>query len=148
MTKLTRKLLLSKVEHHDGLLIDLAEISLHQLNLTDISILPPTCPNLQILYLHNNYISDISIQKIYRLKSLKYLNLTLNAITTINGLRKCEKLEKLDLTANFISLNNLEFILNELNFNINLKELYLIGNKCNNYNFTRLYIIFKINTNN
>ena len=45
-------------------------------------------------------------------------------ITTVEGLSSCEKLEKLDLTLNFISLASLSSSVEELKSNYNLRELY------------------------
>ena len=64
-----------------------------------------------------------------KLKDLQYLNLALNNITRIEGLRQCEFLNKLDLTVNFIDLDVFEESIRELKeYNRQLKEFYLIGN--------------------
>lgn len=38
-----------------------------------------------------------------RLRELEYLNLALNNVECVEGLERCEALQKLDLTANFIT---------------------------------------------
>ena len=58
-----------------------------------------------------------------RLKKLEYLNLALNNIEVIEGLRGCESLRKLDLTVNFIGALS---SVSELRFNEHLEELYEI----------------------
>eukprot|EP00804_Cyclotella_cryptica_P015577 CCRYP_003588-RA/>CCRYP_003588-RA protein AED:0.07 eAED:0.07 QI:0/-1/0/1/-1/1/1/0/418 len=63
-------------------------------------------------------------------KCLEYLNLALNNITKINGVRGMEFLRKLDLTLNFIPVENLEKSIDELTECRSLEELFLIGNPC------------------
>ncbi len=80
-------------EHNNGELESLEEITLHQFELDEISLLDKYCKNLKILFLQNNLISKI--QNVSKLKSLQYLNLALNNITTIENLEGCESLMKL-----------------------------------------------------
>lgn len=56
---ITLDLLRKKAEHHDGLLEELEEISLHQLKLERIELLGRVAPRLKIIYLQNNLISKI-----------------------------------------------------------------------------------------
>lgn len=118
-------------------------MSLHQLKLESISpVLGRCCPKLRILYLQNNIIP--AIHNVYRLKALNYLNLALNNIKVIEGLRSCEKLQKLDLTVNFIDVDALADSMRELTHNIHLKELYLVGNPCASFKYYRLYVISQL----
>ena len=59
MVRLSLDLIRKKAEHHDGVLGDLEEISLHQLNLEKIETIGKVCPRLKILYLQNNLIGKI-----------------------------------------------------------------------------------------
>jgi protein TilB len=69
---------------------------------------------------------------------LEYLNLALNNIERIENLEGCEFLNKLDLTVNFIGeLTSVENITE----NIHLKELYLTGNPCTDFEGYRDYVI-------
>ena len=63
-------------------------------------------------------------------KVLEYLNLALNNIDCIEGLNGMECLRKLDLTLNFIPIENLEKSVDELVGCPLLEELFLIGNPC------------------
>ena len=59
---------------------------------------------------------------------MRYLNLALNNIQKIENLEGCESLKKLDLTVNFIDLEEFENSLWNLRANTQLEDLYLIGN--------------------
>lgn len=48
------------------------------------------------------------MENLNRLKELEYLNLALNNIQKIENIERCESLNKLDLTLNFIDLEDLE----------------------------------------
>lgn len=125
--RLTHDLIRKKSEHNDGIMADLEEISLHQLEIEKIEAIND-CRKLKILYLQNNIINKI--ENLFHLKDLEYLNLALNNVKKIEGLRACEFLKKLDLTINFVDIENLESSVEELKHNHNLKELYLLGNPC------------------
>ena len=84
MVRITEELLRKKAEHHDGLLPNLEEISLHQLEIEKIEGLSG-CRKLRILYLQNNVIARI--EGLQHAKELRYLNLALNNVTNIEGLR-------------------------------------------------------------
>ena len=48
------------------------------------------------------------MENLTKLKELDYLNLALNNIQVIENIEGCEALRKLDLTVNFIEIQNLE----------------------------------------
>lgn len=62
------------------------------------------------------------------MKELEYLNLALNNISKIEGLQNCEFLYKLDLTLNFVDVDELEASVNHLAQLPKLRELYMMGN--------------------
>jgi protein TilB len=128
MAPLTRDLIRRKSEHNEGTMADLEEISLHQLEIEKIENIDTLCRKLRILYLQNNIIGKM--QNLRHLKELRYLNLALNNITRIQGLQSCEFLEKLDLTVNFIDVDHLASSIHHLKQNKQLRELYLVGNPC------------------
>ncbi len=142
MTRITQDLIVKKSEHHDGLLADLQEISLHQLNIEKIELLGNICKRLRIVYLQNNLIGKI--ENINKLKDLRYLNLALNNITKIENIEGCEKLERLDLTVNFIPLENLEDSVKSLQDLIFFEELYLVGNPCTDWPLYRPFVLSRL----
>ena len=75
--------------------------------------------------MQNNLISKI--ENLHRPKKLDYLNLALNNITRIEGLDR-QSLRKLDLTVNFVDLDELKSV-GSLKNNT-LREMYLTGNPC------------------
>ncbi|KFV16775.1 Protein tilB, partial [Tauraco erythrolophus] len=94
------------------------------------------CRDLKILYLQNNLIPKI--ENVGRLKKLEYLNVALNNIERIENLEGCEELKKLDLTANFIGeLSSIE----TLKYNMHLKELFLVGNPCTEFEGYRQFVV-------
>ena len=48
------------------------------------------------------------MENLSRLKELEYINLALNNISLIENIEGCETLNKLDMTLNFIDLEDLE----------------------------------------
>ncbi|NXA51790.1 TILB protein, partial [Nothocercus julius] len=77
-------------------------------------------------------------ENVGRLKKLEYLNVALNNIERIENLEGCEELKKLDLTANFIGeLSSIEV----LKYNIHLKELFLVGNPCTDFEGYRQFVV-------
>ena len=62
------------------------------------------------------------------MKELEYLNLAINNISKIEGLDNCEFLHKLDLTLNFIDMDELESSIEHLSQLPRLRELYMMGN--------------------
>ena len=97
--EITIPLLRKRSEHNENILHNLEELALHQENLTAIgNALNRLCSKtLKILLLQNNVIGKIG-SDLRLCQSLEYLNLALNNLTSIDGLSRCEKLNKLDLT--------------------------------------------------
>lgn len=85
MVRLTRDLIRRKAEHHDGIIADLEEISLHQLEIEKIEVIGDVCKKLKILYLQNNIIPKL--ENLTHFKDLEYLNVALNNIQKIEGLQ-------------------------------------------------------------
>jgi protein TilB len=145
MVILDENLLRKRSEHHEGLLVDLEEVALHQEEIEKIESIGRYCRHLKILLLQNNIISKI--ENVNKLKELEYLNLAMNNINKIQNLERVESLRKLDLTMNFIDFDELESSVNNLSGLWNLEDLYLIGNpvetswKKTDY---RLYVIGRL----
>jgi protein TilB len=134
---LTVEMLRKRSEHNEGVLSSMEEVAMHQ---DEIGVLTNVferySPHLRIIYLQNNYIEKI--EHLNRLIELEYLNLALNNITVIDGLDGCEKLNKLDLTCNFV----VDLVtVQSLEANPYLKELYLIGNPCDKFEGYREFVI-------
>lgn len=129
---ITLELLRKRSEHNEGLVSSLEELALHQEELQSIGpILGRTCgKTLKILLLQNNVISRMVPNELKLFRSLEYLNLALNNITKVEGVRGMEWLRKLDLTLNFINVDTLEESLDELCDCRSLEELFLLGNPC------------------
>ena len=145
MATLTLDIIRKKAEHHNDTLLSLQELSLHQLNLSQLTpILSSACPNLRILYLHNNLLpSHPTFRQLHRLKSLTYLNLTLNNVTTLPAphLAALEKLAKLDLTLNHIRIAELTSSIAALTDCVMLRELYMTGNPCTTWSGYRPWVV-------
>uniref|UniRef100_A0A665UPV6 Leucine-rich repeat-containing protein 6 n=1 Tax=Echeneis naucrates TaxID=173247 RepID=A0A665UPV6_ECHNA len=125
-----------RAEHNEGEISSLEEVSLHQQDIQRIQHLDRWCRDLKILYLQNNLIPRI--ENVGRLKKLEYLNLALNNIEVIENLEGCESLQKLDLTVNFIGhLSSVE----SLTHNIHLREMFLVGNPCTEFEGYRQYVV-------
>ena len=136
MVRITEELVRKRAEHNNYEISTLEELSLHQQDLEKLENLDKWCKDLKILYLQSNLISRI--ENVGRLKKLEYLNLALNNITKVENLSGCESLNKLDLTVNFVDeLTSIE----SLRENKFLKELYLTGNPCTQYEGYREYVI-------
>ena len=148
MATLTLDLIRKKAEHHSDSLSTLQELSLHQLNLANLTpILSQACPQLRILYLHNNLLPSLpTFRQLHRLKSLTYLNLTLNNITHLPQphLAALEKLCKLDLTLNHIPLSRLDESMAALAECVHLSELFLTGNPCMVWSGCRLWVVGRL----
>ena len=86
--RLTEDLIRKKSEHNDGVLEDLEEVSLHQLEIERLENLG-ACKKLRIAYLQNNIIPRI--ENLHHCKELRYLNLALNNISRIEGLGCVER---------------------------------------------------------
>jgi protein TilB len=134
---LTLEMLRKRSEHNEGVLSSMEEVAMHQDEIGVITkVFEKYSPHLKIIYLQNNYIDKI--QHLSRLVELEYLNLALNNVSVIEGLEGCEKLNKLDLTCNFvIDIMSVQ----SLQANPKLKELYLIGNPCDKFEGYREFVI-------
>ena len=134
---ITVQMVRKRAEHNDGILDTLVEVAMHQDEIGVITnVFERCCPHLQIIYLQNNYIEKI--QHLTLLHELQYLNLALNNISIIEGLDGCEKLNKLDLTMNFVvDITTVQ----SLKKNKLLRELYLVGNPCDKFKGYREFII-------
>ncbi|XP_060631870.2 dynein axonemal assembly factor 11 [Anolis sagrei] len=136
MVRITEELVRQRSEHNNCEIFSLEEISLHQQDIERIEHLDRWCRDLKILYLQNNLIPKI--ENVSRLKKLEYLNIALNNIEKIENLEGCEDLQKLDLTANFIGeLSSIK----DLKNNIHLRELFLIGNPCTDFEGYRQFVV-------
>ncbi len=144
MPLITRDLLRKRAEHNEGMISTLEEISLHQEELESINeVLGMTCRKLKILYLQNNIISKM--ENLFHMKDLVYLNLALNNVTKIEGLHNCEFLGKLDLTVNFIDLDELKDSIDHLQSRTKLHDLYMMGNPSeHNWPNFKHYVIAKL----
>ncbi|KFQ36154.1 Protein tilB, partial [Merops nubicus] len=132
----TEDLVRKRAEHNNCEIFSLEEISLHQQEIEKLEYLDKWCRDLKILYLQNNLIPKI--ENVGKLKKLEYLNVALNNIERIENLEGCEELKKLDLTANFIGeLSSVE----ALKCNIHLKELFLVGNPCTEFEGYRQFVV-------
>lgn len=76
-------------------------------------------------------------------QDLEYLNLAINNITKVQNLQRCESLQRLDLTINFIPKAGL-LSLPSLAANYNLQELFLTGNPCTDWPGYRQYVVAKL----
>ncbi|XP_031447100.1 protein tilB homolog [Phasianus colchicus] len=136
MVRITEDLVRRRAEHNNCEIFSLEEISLHQQEIEKLEYLDKWCRDLKILYLQNNLIPKI--ENVGKLKKLEYLNVALNNIERIENLEGCEELKKLDLTANFIGeLSSVE----TLKYNIHLKELFLVGNPCTEFEGYRQFVV-------
>ncbi|XP_075438032.1 dynein axonemal assembly factor 11 isoform X2 [Ascaphus truei] len=133
---ITEELIRRRAEHNDCEIFSLEEISLHQQEIERIEHIDKWCKELKILYLQSNLIPQI--ENVSKLKKLEYLNLALNNIERIENLEGCESLQKLDLTVNFVG--ELSSI-NSLQHNIYIREIYLVGNPCTEYEGYRQYVV-------
>ncbi|KAK8833669.1 Protein tilB [Tritrichomonas musculus] len=134
---ITIEMVRKRAEHNEGCLSTLEEVAMHQDEIGEITnVFERYSPHLKIIYLQNNYIEKM--QHLSLLHELEYLNLALNNISVIEGLEGCEKLNKLDLTCNFVvdlvSVQSLEA-------NPLLRELYMIGNPCDKFTGYRDFVI-------
>ncbi|XP_004837986.1 protein tilB homolog isoform X6 [Heterocephalus glaber] len=136
MGRITEDLIRRNAEHNDCVIFSLEELSLHQQEIERLEHIDKWCRDLKILYLQNNLIGKI--ENVSKLKKLEYLNLALNNIEKIENLEGCEVLTKLDLTVNFIGeLSSVK----SLTHNIHLKELFLMGNPCADFDGYRQFVV-------
>ncbi|XP_012925056.1 protein tilB homolog isoform X4 [Heterocephalus glaber] len=135
-SRVTEDLIRRNAEHNDCVIFSLEELSLHQQEIERLEHIDKWCRDLKILYLQNNLIGKI--ENVSKLKKLEYLNLALNNIEKIENLEGCEVLTKLDLTVNFIGeLSSVK----SLTHNIHLKELFLMGNPCADFDGYRQFVV-------
>lgn len=143
MVHITADFLRSKAEHNRGDLASLEEVSLHQLEIEGINgTLGRLTKQLKILYLQNNLIPRL--QNLTRLRALEYLNVALNNVRRVEGLQGCEKLEKLDLTINFVDVDALEDSVEHLRPLERLRLLYLTGNPCTAFEGYRAFVVARL----
>mmetsp|Transcript_25023 Transcript_25023/g.18880 ORF Transcript_25023/g.18880 Transcript_25023/m.18880 type:complete len:120 (+) Transcript_25023:171-530(+) len=79
-----------------------------------------------------------------KLKELEYINLAVNNIKKIEGISFCESLAKLDLTLNFVDVEDFEESVENMAEVQSLNELYLTGNPCTNWPGYKEYIYAKV----
>uniref|UniRef100_A0A671FUP9 Leucine-rich repeat-containing protein 6 n=1 Tax=Rhinolophus ferrumequinum TaxID=59479 RepID=A0A671FUP9_RHIFE len=136
MGRITEDLIRRNAEHNECVIFSLEELSLHQQEIERLEHIDKWCRELKILYLQNNLIGKI--ENVSKLKKLEYLNLALNNIEKIENLEGCEGLTKLDLTVNFIGeLSSIK----TLQHNIHLKEIFLMGNPCADFEGYRPFVV-------
>nr|XP_019579560.1 PREDICTED: protein tilB homolog [Rhinolophus sinicus] len=136
MGRITEDLIRRNAEHNECVIFSLEELSLHQQEIEKLEHIDKWCRELKILYLQNNLIGKI--ENVSKLKKLEYLNLALNNIEKIENLEGCEGLMKLDLTVNFIGeLSSIK----TLQHNIHLKEIFLMGNPCADFEGYRPFVV-------
>lgn len=86
------------------------------------------------------------MQGLNKLVELEYLNLAVNSVRKIEGVKRCESLNKLDLTLNFVDIEDLRESCENLEWNCLLTDLYLTGNPCTDWPNYREYVIAKVET--
>ena len=79
-----------------------------------------------------------------KLKELEYLNLAVNSVSKIEGIKRCESLNKLDLTLNLIDVEDLQESCENCEWCPLLTDLYLTGNPCLDWEHCRDYVIAKV----
>ncbi|KAM6954050.1 dynein axonemal assembly factor 11 [Aplochiton taeniatus] len=139
MVHITEEMVRRRAEHNNCEIFTLEELSLHQQDIERLEYVDKWCKDLKILYLQNNLIPRI--ENVGRLKKVEYLNLALNNIEVIENLEGCESLQKLDLTVNFVGqLCSVELLRN----NLHLRELFLVGNPCSEFEGYRQYVVVSL----
>eukprot|EP00232_Nephroselmis_pyriformis_P000717 CAMPEP_0182914760 /NCGR_PEP_ID=MMETSP0034_2-20130328/38734_1 /TAXON_ID=156128 /ORGANISM="Nephroselmis pyriformis, Strain CCMP717" /LENGTH=451 /DNA_ID=CAMNT_0025051543 /DNA_START=72 /DNA_END=1427 /DNA_ORIENTATION=+ len=138
MAPITEHMLRTRAEHNEGMLGSLEEVALHQQEIERIENLGQLARELKIIYMQNNLIGKL--ENLHRLKQLEYINLAVNNILKIENLQRCESLNKLDLTVNFVDKAGLLSV-NSLEVNYNLRELFLSGNPCTDFEGYRKYVV-------
>ncbi|CAM6046006.1 unnamed protein product [Sphagnum compactum] len=138
---ITEEMIRRRSEHNECVLYTLEELVLQEEGIERIDTLGILCPHLRILYMPNNLIA--CLENMNRLKELQYLNLAMNNIVKVEGLEHCEALEKLDLTLNFVDLQQLPSV-TTLKANLHLRELFLTGNPCSDWGGYRKFVITEL----
>ena len=80
------------------------------------------------------------------MKELEYINLAVNNITLIEGVRGCESLQKLDLTLNFVDIEDFEESVDNLAELNDIRELYLVGNPLTKWQYWKEYLMARLPT--
>jgi protein TilB len=112
------------------------------LNIEKISNLDVYCRHLKILYLQNNLIEKM--EGLNKLKELEYANLGVNNISLIEGVWGCESLQKLDLTLNFVDIEDFEESVDNLADLPDFREIYLLGNPCTDWQHWKEYLMARL----
>jgi protein TilB len=81
-----------------------------------------------------------------KIKELEYLNLAVNNVSLIEGIRGCESLQKIDLTLNFVDIEDLEESVDNLAELNDIRELYLIGNPMCDWPHYKDYFVARLPT--
>ena len=70
--------------------------------------------------------------------------MAVNSVSKIEGIKRCESLNKLDMTLNFIDIEDLQDSCEEMEWCENLTEAYFTGNPCTDWEHFREYMIAKV----
>ena len=100
------------------------------------------CRHLRILYLQNNIIERL--EGVSKLKELEYINLAVNNVGLIENVKGCESLQKLDMTLNFVEIEDLEESIDNLCELNDFRELYLLGNPCTDWPSWKDYVVARL----
>ena len=79
-----------------------------------------------------------------KLKELEYINLAVNNVSKIEGITYCESLAKIDLTLNFIDIEDFEESVDNLAECDTICDLYLTGNPCTQWEHYKEYIYARV----
>lgn len=72
--------------------------------------------------------------------------MAVNSVSMIEGLKRCESLNKIDLTLNFVDVEDLRESCENMEWCPLLTDLYLTGNPCTDWDKYRLYVIAKVDS--
>ena len=86
------------------------------------------------------------MEGISKLKELEYINLAVNSVQLIEGIQGCESLQKIDLTLNFIDIEDFEESVDNLAELPDLREIYLLGNPCMDWKRAKEYLYARLPT--
>ena len=84
------------------------------------------------------------MEGIHKLRELEYINLAVNSVSLIEGVKGCESLQKIDLTLNFVDIEDLEESIDNLCELPDFRELYLLGNPCLDWKYAKEYIFARL----
>ena len=144
MPFITKDLVRKRAEHNEKVIHTLEELSLHQQHLEKIEHLDVWCRHLKILYLQDNLIERM--ENLSKLKELEYLNVAVNNISLIEGIHGCESLQKIDLTLNFIDVEDYEESCDNLAELPDFREIFLVGNPVTDWEHWKDYIVARVPT--